>query len=173
MIFWVIGSLHDCYMFWKHLILRVKKLNSEPLWDLTRNTFHLYGKTGESFLPNETVQLLECFPLVWKKKVRIFRQMEQHRFLQFWDNKPHYFFVVQVWWGKWFSDILVVSVKMRKVEYMWGYIISLFREISTGKDCMNDKYFHAKIKCASISGCMWQQLQSGIILKYCTCTDPN
>ena len=38
------------------------------------------------------------------------------------DKYPStYFDVVQVWWGKWFSDIPVISVKTRKVEFIWRY----------------------------------------------------
>ena len=94
------------------------------------NAFHLYGKTGKSFPPNGTVQRLERFPLVWKKKRwEFFDKWNSTGFSGF-GTTTTYFCVVLgvlmvlqcfvVWWGKWFSDIPVILVKTRKEDYIWS-----------------------------------------------------
>ena len=55
------------------------------------SAFHLYGKTGENFPPNGTVQPFKLLFIGVEKLVAIFREMEQYKFLLVWEQQTAHF----------------------------------------------------------------------------------
>ena len=78
-----------------------------------RSVFHLYGKTGENFPPNGTVQFSSVFHLYGKTVVPLGNQTEWFFPLAISGNKPRISPRNMVR-----NDIPVISVKTRKEEFV-------------------------------------------------------
>ena len=88
-------------------------------------------------------QTYGALSICMEKPVRIFWQMEQYRFLRFWDNKPH----ICMWFNSCSSGSNGSSVMRQMVQWCSGHfgkieksglhlkVFLYFRDISTGKDC--------------------------------------
>ena len=96
------------------------------------SAFNSCGKTGDNFPPDGTVRMKKK-----KTVVPLLNQMERFFPLVILGNKPRIStrsMVRECDRGKWFSNILVISVKRRE-KRTTSEDIPFFLKISSGKDC--------------------------------------